>query len=83
VILFGAIAIADMRDDVVYIKTTPCVVCGKTHEYYVNRREYEDWQYGKMKIQQVFPELTLDEKETLISGTCGSCFDEMFKEDDN
>jgi hypothetical protein len=33
-------------------------------------------------IQNILPELTPDEREMLVSGVCGTCFDEMFKEKD-
>jgi hypothetical protein len=35
-----------------------------------------------MYAQDAFPHLTADERELLISGTCGSCFNAMFPEDD-
>jgi hypothetical protein len=37
------------------------------------------WVRG-MKIQDANPNLTPSEAELLISGTCGPCFDKMFKD---
>jgi hypothetical protein len=31
-------------------------------------------------VQNIFPELSADLRELLISGTCGWCFDKMFKD---
>lgn len=37
------------------------------------------WQEGTL-IQDAFPHLTADQRELLISGICGKCFDKMFAE---
>jgi hypothetical protein len=37
-------------------------------------------RYRLPLIQDHFPHLTDDERELIISGTCGSCFDDMFGE---
>lgn len=34
-------------------------------------------------IQDAFPNLNDDDREFLISGTCPTCFDEMFKEEED
>ena len=39
--------------------------------------DYEAWENGKL-IQDVMPYLSADEREVLISGICGPCFDKMF-----
>jgi hypothetical protein len=38
---------------------------------------FHNWQGGEL-IQNALPELTADERELLISGTCPSCWDRMF-----
>lgn len=77
----GAIQYAEPRGSFVSIITNPCVVCGKTHQLLVDIRGYENWQYGE-KIQDAFPDMNVGVREMLISGTCSSCFDNMFKEED-
>ena len=62
----------------VLIRTTPCIVCRKQHEYTLNNEKYVRWQYGE-HIQNVFTELSVADREILISGTCDDCFNEMFK----
>lgn len=42
--------------------------------------QYDNWQNGQL-IQKAMPNVPKDERELLISGTCGPCFDKLFKED--
>lgn len=75
-------AIASSRTDplltnVVHVTTTPCCVCGKQHSFTLNRDKYQRWIMGE-HIQNVFPELSIVDREILISGTCGECFDQLF-----
>lgn len=44
-----------------------------------NASDYRRWKEGAL-IQRVMPYLTPDEREILITGVCGKCFDEMFSE---
>lgn len=39
------------------------------------------WDEGEL-IQHVFPTWTLEERELLISGYCGGCWDELFADDE-
>jgi hypothetical protein len=50
-------------------------------EVLVNVDDYNQWQGGKL-VQDAFPYLSADEREILISGTCGPCFDAMFSEEE-
>ena len=56
-----------------------CRHCKESSELAVNRQDIEDWTAGKY-IQDAMPYLSDDERELLISGTCGKCFDTMFGE---
>lgn len=58
----------------------PCVECGTVEVILVDEKDHADWQAGKM-IQHAFPPpyLTASQREIMISGMCGGCFDEMFK----
>lgn len=42
----------------------------------------KEWQAGGGYIQDLMPTLTAGERELLISGTCDSCWKEMFGEDE-
>ena len=42
------------------------------------RAGFNSWLHGEL-IQKALPELTKDERELLVSGTCAQCFDKMFE----
>ena len=54
-----------------------CRVCNEGHGIYVYRADWLDYQRGE-HVQNAFPYLSPANRELLISGTCGKCFDEMF-----
>ena len=54
-----------------------CRICGDAHTIMADEKDVCHWQEG-MLIQEALPYLTLDERELFISGTCGTCFDNMF-----
>jgi len=55
-----------------------CRGCGDTHLIPVDREAFQAWRDGKW-AQDAFPEMTPAVRELFVSGTCGKCFDEMFK----
>jgi hypothetical protein len=57
----------------------PCQVCQKVHKFTVKAKDYQDWVKGKY-AQDAFPYLFAAQREMLISKTCPTCFDDMFKE---
>ena len=56
-----------------------CVRCGETVFIKAYVSDLIDWKEGKL-IQDALPYLDSDEREILISKTCGDCFDELFGE---
>ena len=56
-----------------------CPLCKKTNSVTVNTEDYEKWRAGQL-IQRAFPYLKPDEREILQSGTCPTCWDELFKD---
>ena len=54
-----------------------CVHCDKTHQISVNYEDVQAWKNGAL-IQDVMSYLNADQRELLISKTCGPCFDKMF-----
>ena len=54
-----------------------CRKCGTSHSVMANEADVAHWQEGNL-IQNVMPYLTVNDRELLISGTCGDCFDKMF-----
>ena len=66
-----------LTDDTMQVE---CRTCKDTHILMVNIRDAKRWKEGEL-IQDAMPYLTPDERELLISGTCGKCFDKMFAPD--
>lgn len=58
-----------------------CVLCGGETKLNLSFDKWKQWRAGT-HIQDVWPKLNVDLRETLISGSHGSCFDEVFKDED-
>lgn len=58
-----------------------CQLCGETKTVNCTQEQYNKWKAGEL-IQRAMPNVPPDERELLISGTCGTCFDNMFPEED-
>lgn len=67
--------------ETIIINCPPCFVCGKRGEVTVAKADFERYQGGAL-IQQAFPELPVDQREMLISGTHPACWDELFGGDE-
>ena len=59
-----------------------CLRCNATHVLMVNKNDLKRWESGAL-IQDAMPYLTPDERELLISGICGTCFDQLFGEEED
>ena len=62
---------------------TLCPFCGKTHVVKLDETEYRnyvDMMNGTTTafIQELFPELSADERELLNTGICETCWDSIF-----
>ena len=53
-----------------------CYMCGQTYRLKVPQGLW-DYEHGAF-VQTSFPDLNADERELLISGTCGDCWAKMF-----
>jgi hypothetical protein len=58
-----------------------CNCCREAKTITVSGEDFIRWQEGEC-IQNAFPYLSPDNREILISGICGPCFDKMFGEED-
>jgi hypothetical protein len=67
----------DMREEFFVI----CQTCYKKYTMHISKNDFYAWEHGKY-VQDAFPYLNADERELLISHTCGSCFDAMFPEEE-
>ena len=59
-----------------------CRHCGSQQDISVDPVKYVSWKNGEGFIQDLFPELSADVRELMISHTCGTCFDSMFPPED-
>ena len=57
-----------------------CIFCGKVHVFELPTERVDAWRNGAL-IQNVFPELTVEQLETIISGSCPNCFNDHMGED--
>lgn len=57
-----------------------CMKCGETVAVACPEAGFAMWQAGAL-IQYAMPDLSANEREILISGVCGPCFDKMFPDD--
>ena len=58
---------------------TRCPICGKEANITVAMADFVAWQGGK-NAQDAFPYLSAEERESLISGICPQCWENMFSE---
>ena len=58
----------------------PCQMCNEPVTIWFDIADWNDWQGGTL-IQDAMPYLDLDEREMLISRTCGKCWEKLFPED--
>lgn len=59
-----------------------CRKCKKDVPVNCTDEQYIKWKTGQGLIQNVMPNVPANERELLISGICGPCFDILFKEPD-
>ena len=59
-----------------------CKFCGEELTVEADEKKFARFDAGE-HIQDVFPELNVNERELMISGICGRCFDEMFDDEDD
>ena len=66
-----------------------CCDCGKDVEIPVHMNDWLEWRdrhkhrAESKSVQDQFPYLNADMREMLISRTCPTCWDELFKGGDN
>jgi hypothetical protein len=70
-----------MSDIHVEVETKKCYHCGKNgyiimsqKDYFKGKKAYEQGAF----VQDAFPNLNIDEREQIISGTHPQCWDELF-----
>ncbi len=59
-----------------------CLHCNQVTTFNILKTEWNRWQVKGEFIQDVFPHLSISERETMISGTHPKCWKEMFPEEE-
>ena len=59
-----------------------CRECGEYKEIEVDSWAYHEWSERRLLAQEAFPHLEADDRELLISNTCGQCWNNLFSEDE-
>lgn len=68
-----------MLDPNEYLIVRDCPFCGKGCVTVVPAQGLWDWEHGKF-AQQAFPDLTATEREQVMTGTHGECWDRYMKD---
>lgn len=64
----------------VAVECARCPVCGEAETVFVADAAYDRWVSGAL-VQDAFPELAVDVRELLVSGTHPACWDSLFADD--
>lgn len=67
--------------DTMIVTTPACPGCGKTSTRFLPIDKFHRWQRGAL-IQDVFPEMSAADRETLKTGWHGECWSKMFGDGD-
>jgi hypothetical protein len=59
-----------------------CRICKTEHKMQAKAKDVDSYRNGA-HVQDAFPYLSAGERELLISGICGTCFDKILSEDDD
>ena len=63
------------------INGKPCPTCGTVQAFEVSAEQMSAYQAGAF-IQAAFPHLSPDDREALMTGYCGPCWDALFPEEE-
>ena len=59
-----------------------CPFCGAFYWIFSEQKNWDAYEAGAL-VQDAFPDLTATERESIISGICATCQDEVFGEDED
>lgn len=54
-----------------------CPICGKSYIVIVPHEGFIKWRSGS-RIQDCLPNLSSEDREALMSGICGECWDKIY-----
>ena len=64
-------------ESMITIKTT-CPFCRKKGAVAVWSADYAKWAANNAPVQDAFPYLSANERESLMTGICSNCWDSLF-----
>jgi len=73
------------RKETTYL-AVDCLKCNKLFHIPATDEQIQELdkpRSERMFMQDIFPELSIADRELLISGTCDTCWNEMFPEEDD
>ena len=69
----------DSERHVIYVT---CIICGNEYEIHCSPEQWKMlFSENRPYIQDIFPELSAEARELLISKVCPNCWNKMFEED--
>ena len=60
------------------IREFTCDDCGDIIQISGTKQQWRQYDEGRLIIQHIFPELSIAEREIMISGICKDCFNNLF-----
>ena len=78
---YSILVVKEKDMNIIMTKTYNCNHCDHSEDITFGFDDYAKWKDGEY-IQFALDYLTPDEREMIISGTCGKCFDEFFPPND-
>tara|TARA_R100000995_G_C3413154_1_gene90376 strand:- start:334 stop:555 length:222 start_codon:yes stop_codon:yes gene_type:complete len=70
-----------MNDELSFELEAECQHCDYKEQIYVRECDYDAWHNGEF-IQDVMSYLSAAQRELMISGTCDSCWQKFFPDDE-
>ena len=55
-----------------------CRRCGKFESFEASPDKLQSWLRKEILVQDAFPDIPASTREMLVSGTCGTCWKDMF-----
>lgn len=78
---YSILVVKEKDMNITITKHYNCNHCDHSEDITFGFDDYTRWKDGEV-IQHAMDYLTPDEREMIISGTCGKCFDEFFPPND-
>ena len=69
-----------MREVSIVVK---CPKCQESDNVVVSYSGFKKWQNGTLPIQIALPELSISDREKLMTGWCDKCWDSILGEEEN